>query len=182
MRKLFLLLPALVLSLVLNAKVINITPNGSVDLRHAVRDHAVAGDTIVLADGEYVQTGDYTQFNKNLVIMAKTGAAPVVKLNVPAQLLGGSRVEFKGIKFDMENSHSKSWYEHLISVEDYVMVGEEKQAAKVDGNILIFDGCEFYNDTLNNSVIYCPSTRKIDSVIVNDCQFYNIKKNGSYIF
>lgn len=184
MKKLFLLIPALVLSLMANAATINITPGGSLDLRHAVSS-ANAGDTIVLADGEYTQGGDYTVFNKNLVVMAANNAAPVVKFTVPARILGGPRVKISGIKFDMEHLHSQSWYSHLISVEDYETYeegGKQKtRGIKVDGNRLILENCEFYNDTLNNSVIFCSSDRKIDSLIINNCIFHDIMKSCIFL-
>ena len=139
-------------------------------MRHAVRDVAAAGDTVVLADGVYTQGGDYTYFDKNLVVMAAEGANPVVKFTVPAQIKGGARAEFVGIKFDMENLHGQSWYEHLIYATDATA-----------GNVLVFDGCEFYNDTLNNSVIYCSSSNLLDSIIVKDCKFHDIMKSCIFV-
>ena len=139
-------------------------------MRHAVRDVAAAGDTVVLADGVYTQGGDYTYFDKNLVVMAAEGANPVVKFTVTAQIKGGARAEFVGIKFDMENLHGQSWYEHLIYATDATA-----------GNVLVFDGCEFYNDTLNNSVIYCSSSNLLDSIIVKDCKFHDIMKSCIFV-
>ena len=166
MRKILSLCAAMLVAFAVNAAVVNITPDGATDLRHAVRDVAAAGDTIVLADGVYAQGGDYTIFNKNLVVKAADGAAPVVKFSVPAQISSGATAEFIGIKFDMENLHGQSWYEHLIYSIDATA-----------GNKLIFDGCEFYNDTLNNSTIYCSSSNKLDACIVKNCYFHDIRKS-----
>lgn len=170
MRKIFSFFAALLVAVAANAKIVNITPDGATDLRHAVRDVAVAGDTVVLADGVYTQGGDYTYFDKNLVVMAAEGANPVVKFTVPAQIKGGARAEFIGIKFDMENLHGQSWYEHLIYATDATA-----------GNVLVFDGCEFYNDTLNNSVIYCSTSNLLDSIIVRDCKFHDIMKSCIFV-
>lgn len=170
MRKIFSFFAALLVAVAANAAVVNITPDGTTDLRHAVRDVAAAGDTVVLADGVYTQGGDYTYFDKNLVVMAAEGANPVVKFTVPAQIKGGARAEFIGIKFDMENLHGQSWYEHLIYATDATA-----------GNVLVFDGCEFYNDTLNNSVIYCSSSNLLDSIIVKDCKFHDIMKSCIFV-
>ena len=170
MRKIFSFFAALLVAVVANAAVVNITPDGTTDLRHAVRDKAAAGDTVVLADGVYTQGGDYTYFDKNLVVMAAEGATPVVKFTVPAQIKGGARAEFVGIKFDMENLHGETWYEHLIYATDATA-----------GNVLVFDGCEFYNDTLNNSVIYCSSSNLLDSIIVKDCKFHDIMKSCIFV-
>lgn len=170
MRKIFSFFAALLVAVVANATIVNITPDGTTDLRHAVRDKAAAGDTVVLADGVYTQGGDYTYFDKNLVVMAAEGANPVVKFTVPAQIKGGARAEFVGIKFDMENLHGQSWYEHLIYATDATA-----------GNVLVFDGCEFYNDTLNNSVIYCSTSNLLDSIIVRDCKFHDIMKSCIFV-
>ncbi len=170
MRKIFSFFAAMLVAVVANAAVVNITPDGTTDLRHAVRDKAAAGDTVVLADGVYTQGGDYTYFDKNIVVMAAEGANPVVKFTVPAQIKGGARAEFVGIKFDMENLHGETWYEHLIYATDATA-----------GNVLVFDGCEFYNDTLNNSVIYCNSSNLLDSIIVRDCKFHDIMKSCIFV-
>lgn len=170
MRKIFSFFAALLVAVAANAAVVNITPDGATDLRHAVRDKAAAGDTVVLADGVYTQGGDYTYFEKNIVVMAAEGANPVVKFTVPAQIKGGARAEFIGIKFDMENLHGQSWYEHLIYATDATA-----------GNVLVFDGCEFYNDTLNNSVIYCSTSNLLDSIIVKDCKFHDIMKSCIFV-
>ena len=170
MRKIFSFFAAMLVAVVANATIVNITPDGATDLRHAVRDKAAAGDTVVLADGVYTQGGDYTYFDKNLVVMAAEGANPVVKFTVPAQIKGGARAEFIGIKFDMENLHGQSWYEHLIYATDATA-----------GNVLVFDGCEFYNDTLNNSVIYCSTSNLLDSIIVRDCKFHDIMKSCIFV-
>ncbi|MBQ7996313.1 MAG: DUF5123 domain-containing protein [Paludibacteraceae bacterium] len=170
MRKIFSFFAAMLVAIAANAAVVNITPDGATDLRHAVRDVAAAGDTVVLADGVYTQGGDYTYFDKNIVVMAAEGANPVVKFTVPAQIKGGARAEFVGIKFDMENLHGETWYEHLIYATD-----------ATEGNVLVFDGCEFYNDTLNNSVIYCSSSNLLDSIIVKDCKFHDIMKSCIFV-
>lgn len=170
MRKIFSFFAAMLVAWTASATIVNITPDGTTDLRHAVRDVAAAGDTVVLADGVYTQGGDYTYFEKNIVVMAAEGANPVVKFTVPAQIKGGARAEFVGIKFDMENLHGQSWYEHLIYATD-----------ATEGNVLVFDGCEFYNDTLNNSVIYCSSSNLLDSIIVKDCKFHDIMKSCIFV-
>lgn len=170
MKKLFLLCVSCLVAVMAGAALVNITPDGTTDLRHAVRDVAAAGDTVVLADGVYTQGGDYTYFDKNIVVMAAEGANPIVKFTVPAQIMSGARAEFIGIKFDMENLHGQSWYEHLIYASDATA-----------GNVLVFDGCEFYNDTLNNSVIYCNSSNLLDSIIIRDCKFYDIMKSCIFV-
>ena len=185
MKKFLLLIPVILVSLAVSATKTPVSPGAGNNIIRSAVIAANAGDTLVIADGEYTQGENYTVFNKNLIVMAADGANPIIKFTIPARIMGGARVEFIGIKFDMVNLHNKSWYDHLISVEDYeeVIVDDKKQEnpIKVDGNKLIFDGCEFYNDTLNNSVIYCSSTRKIDSLIVKNCYFHDIMKSCIFL-
>lgn len=146
----------------------NITATSNA-LKNAV-DAAWPGDVIILADGEYTQGDNYTIFDKNILIKAADGASPVIKFTVPARLKQGARAEFKGLKFDMTDLHGQSWYEHLISAED-----------ASDGNKLIFENCEFYNDAANNSTIYCASDKKLDSLVVNNCKFYDSHKSCIFL-
>ena len=65
MKKLFLLIPALVLSLITNAAVINITPtspHSSNNLRQAIAA-ASTGDIVEMAAGTYVETGNWIAFD-----------------------------------------------------------------------------------------------------------------------
>lgn len=80
MRKLFLLLPALVLSLFANAKTINIAP-GVNTIRYALAaSTTVDGDVLILADGTYTDN-NYIEFNKSVEIQAAEGATPIVQLH-----------------------------------------------------------------------------------------------------
>lgn len=146
----------------------NITAGAGV-IKAAI-EAAWPGDNIVLAAGEYTQGENYTVIDKNIVLKAATSTAPIVKFSVPMHLKNGARAEFKGLKFDMVGLHTQSWYEHLISAED-----------ASDGKKLILDNCELYNDTMNNSVIYCASGYKLDSLNISNCKFYDIKKSCIFL-
>lgn len=138
----------------------------STDVLKPAVEMAWPGDTISLETGEYEQGENYTIYDKNLVVKAATSATPVVKFSIPTKLQGGHRLEFDGIKFDMTNLNSKDYYEHFISVED-----------ASNGNKLIFKNCELCNYPINSSAIYCSSSNKLDSLIVDNCKFYDMKKS-----
>ena len=150
-----------------NAKVINVTP-GNAQIRLALADEGTLdGDTLSLVSGAvYNEIWNYTLLNKNIVIMSAGEEKAVIKMDVPAQISGGKRIKFLNVKFDATDSHSEAWYEHLIYATD-----------ASDGNILVLEKCEFYNDALNNSTIYCASDKKLDSCIVTDCYFHNCDKS-----
>ena len=167
MRKFFLLISILAFAVMANAKVINVTP-GNALIRLALADEGTLdGDTLSLVSGAvYNEIWNYTLLNKNIVIMSAGEEKAVIKMDVPAQISGGKRIKFLNVKFDATDSHSESWYEHLIYATD-----------ASDGNILVLEKCEFYNDALNNSTIYCASDKKLDSCIVTDCYFHNCDKS-----
>ena len=170
MKKLFLLIPALVLAIVVNADVINITPTSysSTPLNQAV-GAANPNDTLVLAEGTYVETnGDgYIAFDKNLVVKAAKKANVTVDLRVPMTISNGAKVEIIGITFDATNLRKDAnWYEHMIYSVDASA-----------NNRLILEGCEFRNDTIINSAIYCSSSKKLDSCSVNNCIFHDIARS-----
>lgn len=167
MRKFFLLISILAFAVMANAKVIDVTP-GNAQIRLALADEGTLdGDTLSLVSGAvYNEIWNYTLLNKNIVIMSAGEEKAVIKMDVPAQISGGKRIKFLNVKFDATDSHSESWYEHLIYATD-----------ASDGNILVLEKCEFYNDALNNSTIYCASDKKLDSCIVTDCYFHNCDKS-----
>lgn len=169
MKKLFLLIPALVLSLLASATTINITPTSpygeSDNLRKAVY-YATDGDEIVLADGTYFEpkSGGYLVLDKNLTIKAAEGAHPIVQFEAYAQLSNAAKVKFQGIKFDGSLQGS---YDYFFRAYD------------VSASCLLFDDCEFYS--IKNEVFRAKSDVHMDSLIVNNCYFHNNQKNVVYI-
>lgn len=157
------------LAVTASAATINITPTSysSTPLNQAV-DAANANDTIVLAAGTYVETSGsgYINFNKNVVIKAADESEVIIDLRVPMTIQSGARAEIIGLKFDATHLYQASWYTHIIYADD-----------ASENNRLIFEGCEFYNDTIVNSAIYCASNRKLDSCVVNNCKFHDIARS-----
>lgn len=168
MRKLFLLIPALVLSLVLNAAVINITPTSPYgendNLRKAVY-YATAGDEIILADGTYFEpsSGGYLELNKDITIKAAEGAHPIIQMEAYARISNGANVSIEGLKFDGSVQGS---YEYYFRFYDN------------SNTSLVLEGCEFYD--IKNIVITGKAATHTNSLIVNDCYFHNNAKQSIY--
>lgn len=163
MRKIFLLIPALVLALAMSAEVIQINTGTSDALRKAL-NNAQSGDIIEMAAGTYVESPEnYIAFNgKHVTVRAAEGAEVIVKPHVPIVLSEGARAEIKGIKIDASELSSVNPYSHLIYPSD-----------GADNNRLILDGCEVYGYTDGKAIIASRSSNKLDSLIINNCKFYN---------
>lgn len=162
MRKLFSIFAALLVALAVNAAI----DPGSGTLKAAI-SAASSGDVIELKAGTYDEGS--IDIYKNLTIKAADMKnKPVVKA-VALGISGdaaGVRVQFEGIKFD-----AQSVGEHLLFSYDETN----------SGNKLILEGCEFYDYTLTNSLINCGSGYKLDSLVVNNCYFHNIKKSCIFL-
>lgn len=163
MRKIFLLIPALVLALAMSAEVIQINTGTSDALRKALNS-AQSGDIIEMAAGTYVESpSNYIAFaGKSVIVRAAEGAEVIVKPHVPIVLSEGARAEIKGIKIDASELSSVNPYSHLIYPSD-----------GADNNRLILDGCEVYGYTDGKAIIASRSSNKLDSLIINNCKFYN---------
>ena len=167
MRKLFLLLPALVLSLVLNAKEIEISSATSNIIHFTIAASTTNdGDVIVLTDaGPYVNSkansDDYTKIAKNVTIKAADGIQPVIKFEVPIQARNGKSGKFIGIKFD----GSSLQYDQFIFVKD----------DDLNDNELEFEDCEFYN--FSKYIVNVRNNTKANSLAFKNCKFYNNSTN-----
>ena len=173
MKKLFFFIPALLLSLLANATVINITPTSpksSDNLRRAL-DGAADGDIIEMAAGTYEESNsNYIAFTgKNVTVRAAEGAEVILVPKVQIRLKEGSRAEFIGIKFDCGHLSDISSYSNLIATND-----------NTDGKKLILTDCEFYGWAQNNAILRTPSGSKIDSIVINNCYFHDCYKSVLY--
>ena len=173
MKKLFFFIPALLLSLLANATVINITPTSptsSDNLRRAL-DGTADGDIIEMAAGTYEESNsNYIAFTgKNVTVRAAEGAEVILVPKVQIRLKEGSRAEFIGIKFDCGHLSDISSYSNLIATND-----------NTDGKKLILTDCEFYGWAQNNAILRTPSGSKIDSIVINNCYFHDCYKSVLY--
>ena len=171
MRKLFLLLPALVLSLFANAAVININ-TGTTDALRKALNSATDGDEIVMAAGTYVESNsNYIAFTgKNITVRAAEGAEVILQPQVMVRLKEGATARFEGIKFDCSHLNELGSYSNVFVAAD-----------ANDANNFAFENCEFYNFTVNSSLIYCSSSNKLASVSINNCYFHNIMKSCLFV-
>lgn len=172
MKKFFLLIPALVLSLVLNAAVININSGTSDALRKALNS-ASDGDIIEMAAGTYVESpSNYIAFTaKHVTVKAAAGANVLIQPQVPITIAEGGCAHFENVKIDA--SHLKdvnNWYTHSIYPVD-----------AAENNRIILEGCEIYGFNIISSLICCSSGNKLDAVTINNCYFHDIMKSCLFI-
>lgn len=182
MRKLFLLIPAMLLTLAVSAE--NRYPDAAVEnsLRSAVSAAAV-GDVIIL-DGTYGNTtSGYISISKNLTIQAADNASATIKPEAPIQVKSGAAVKFIGVKFDGSIIGS---YDYLVRFDDNNANNElefenceftnlSKMAiyakSSTNGKTLKLTGCTFHGNS--NYCIYCPSDATLGSFIIDSCYFYS---------
>ena len=170
MRKFLSLFAAVLVALVANAAVINIT-NANADALRLALNGAQTGDIIEMAAGTYVESNsNYIAFaGKEVTVRAAEGAEVLIQPKVSVTLSEGAKARFENIKFDVSHlTDLASWYEHLI------------YSADATENRLELEGCEFYGFNLNTSMIYCSSSNKLAAITINNCYIHNIMK--SFIF
>ncbi len=160
MKKLFLLIPALILAMTAKA----IAP-GTKALYNAY-NAAEAGATIVLEAGTYDET-ERLVFTKDITIMAAEGAEVIVKPHKDNQIKEGAKVKFIGIKFD---GSEMGTYEYFIRSYD-ATAGKE----------LRFEKCEMTGFAAQYLINAASAERTLDSVIINDCKCINNGKDAIYI-
>ncbi len=163
MKKTLLLIPLFLISLLANAATININTGTTDALRKALAS-AANGDEIVMAAGTYVESNsDYIAFTgKSVTVRAATGANVILQPQVPIIISEGGKAILKNIKIDASELCTSGSYSHLMYASD-----------NADNNRLILDGCEVYGYTVGKAIIASRSSNKLDSLIINNCKFYN---------
>ena len=172
MRKLFSLFAAVLVALVANAAVINIT-NETPDALRLALNEAATGDIIEMAAGTYVESnGDYIAFDgKEVIVRAAEGAEVLIQPQVPITIANGALAKFENIKFDASRLvELATWYEHLIYAADASA-----------NNRLIMEGCELYGFNLNKSAIYCSTANALDAVTLNNCYIHDCMKSILFV-
>lgn len=167
MKKLFLFLPALLLSLLANAAVININ-NSTPNAVQAALNSAASGDEIVMAAGIYEESGNYLAFTgKKLTVRAAEGAEVIIKTVCPVRLKEGAKAEFINIKFDCST----------IGSYDYVIVA----ADDTENKRVVLTGCEFYGWAKEKAMIEATSSRRLDAITINNCYFHDCMKSVVFV-
>lgn len=170
MKKLFLLVPALVLTLFANAEVINITPtspHSSNNLRQVLAE-AVTGDIIEMAAGTYVETGNWLAIDdKAVTVRAAEGAEVIIKPEHSVRVKAGSvnqigKAEFIGVKFDCS-----------ALVNEYLFIPSDDKA----NQSVVLKNCELYDWTANSALIQTSSERRLDVIDIDNCYFHGFEKS-----
>lgn len=168
MRKFISLFAAMLVVLTANATIRNISPtqcfegtrNDGYTLYVELARGAQAGDTIVMADGEYLE-GQSIPVNVPVVIMAAEGAKPVVKMSGYFQVKASINVQ--GVTFQFVGAEGNGYCFYFYENTP---------------KFLKMENCEFKDFTQ-----YCVSSWEkyhIDSCIVEDCYFHDLAKAPFY--
>ena len=167
MKKFFLLIPALILSMMMNATVTNITPASpyASDAIRLALYYSSDGDTIVLAEGVYVESNsDYIAWKRSNVVMAAEGASVIIKPHVSFRVRNGARAELIGVKIDASELNAN---DPATSYENIFEAGDANE-----GNRLILENCEIYGN-VSKTMLRCASDKKLDSLIINNCYIHD---------
>lgn len=164
MKKLFLLIPAFLLSLAINAAT---TPvSAGVNTLQTAISEATSGDILELGDGIFYEAGNF-EMTKNLTIKAAEGAHPVIANRYFFRVEGGADITFEGIKFD--GSAWRNGNEDPIGASDHCIRSHNNSTGEED---LQFIDCEFTG--YPSYVLYTQrDTRRWNSITINNCTFYN---------
>ena len=155
MKKLFFFLAAVVLSIAAQAAVVECSP-GTNNLAW----YLTQGDTLVLADGEYLEEYSIALNKPGAVIMAAEGAKPVIKAS--SYLKIHATTTFIGITFDGQNTG-----EHALTIRD--------NSAK---NLILKD-CEIAN--YPKCLVYCDNGHHVDSLVIDNCLLHNAGRAAVYV-
>ena len=171
MRKLFSIFAAVLVALVANAAVINIT-NETPDALRLALNGASDGDEIVMAAGTYVESNsNYIAFDgKAVTVKAAEGAEVIIQPKVPITVSNGGHAIFENVKIDASHlTDLADWYEHLLYVTDGTPNG------------CTFRGCELYGFNLNKSMFYCNTTNKVAAMKFENCYFHDLMKSIVFV-
>ena len=158
MRKLFLLISVLTLSIAVNATTHEIGPNNPEETVNnqliSALGSAADGDVIILTAGVYNEASDYVVFNKNVEVRASAGANPVVQVVNYLKVEGGKHVIIDGLTFDGSAQGSRDQYFRFTDNGD---------------NTLELNNCTF--NAIKKNIFRCESGKKFALLDVKNCSF-----------
>lgn len=191
MRKLFFLIPAMLLSLAMSAATHEIG-SGTSNILGTTVAAAAENDVIILTDDNnpYVNKyatengDDYTRLEKSLTIQAGEGVHPVVKYEVPFRSRYGHSVKFIGITFDGSSLSHYDFYFRCYSNDDNNLEFENCEFlncskyifqvyAGMKAGTLKFKNCRFHDNT-NRGIL---NQGTIDNLLIDGCEFSNFTGN-----
>ena len=164
MRKLFLLIPALALTLLANATSTTISPESATSDNNIRAAFNGTADTIYLNPGEYIQVNQIHFRRSAVLIAANKNDKPVIRLkHYIDHMYENTKIFVDGVIFDGSATTERGIRPHDATT----------------GKELHFNDCEFINFT--HTVISGDEDGKVlDSCVINNCKFYN--NNRSCIF
>lgn len=172
MKKLFLLIPALMLAFAVNAEPIG--PNDpNVTVSNVIKDAVAAASNnaiIELSDGIYKEDGNFA-INKNITIQAAEGAHPVIAQRYYIYFNNSAQVTFKGIKFDGGAYGDVGAYDYALRTYGSPINRDET---------LTLEKCEFVNYPGYNIYIE-RADRGLDAITITNCYFHNNTKYAIFI-
>ena len=152
MKKIFFFLAALMLSTAIHAKVVQCSPN-----TNAISWWLTQGDTLVMADGEYIEDYSITFNTPGVCVKAADGAKPVIKLTGEwTTFYITATTTFDGITFDGGD------------VANYFL-----GVTGAESGTLTVVNCEFRNWAYWAISNQYETAASIDSVIVDNCLFHD---------
>ena len=168
MKKLFLLIPAMLLTLATYADPIPVAP-GTNAIRDAVAA-AQADAVLELSTGTYIEEGNFA-ITKNITIQAAEGAHPVIAQRYYIYFNNSAQVTFKGIKFDGGAYGDVGAYDHALRTYGSPINRDET---------LTLEKCEFAN--YPSYVIFIQrANRGMDAITITNCYFHNNARSAVYI-
>lgn len=192
MKKLFTLFAAVMVAIAANAKVWTVGPNHNEESDRAdcnlyvtIERLATAGDTLLLADGEYAETLTFP-VKHNIYVVAEPEARPVIKMS--GYFNTEASIKFKGITFDHTAVESNSYLIYLKQGCDSVVLEDCEVTGFRDGGIMSWSAYSLTKVRMNNC--YCHDNKKsIVYLTNNQCQeleitnstFANNEGSPSYV-
>lgn len=188
MRKLFLLIPAFLLSLAVNAATTNVDP-GTGTLSAAIAA-ASNGDILVLANGTYTETA-HVQINKQLTIRAAEEATPVIHQNT-YRMTVNDEITIIGVTFESGHSNellriATTAADKTITIQNctfrsagYGVKVRESECQQLEN--IVIDNCVFENIAYHAIIAEAKATAPgiTKAISISNSTFVACGKSGSH--
>lgn len=188
MRKLFLLIPAFLLSVAVNAATTNVNP-GTGTLSAAI-GAASNGDILVLADGTYTETA-YVAISKQLTIRAAENATPVVHQNT-YRMTVNDEITIIGVTFESGHSNellriATTAADKTITIQNctfrsagYGVKVRESECQQLEN--IVIDNCVFENIAYHAIIAEAKATAPgiTKAISISNSTFVACGKSGSH--
>ena len=188
MKKLFLLIPAFLLSVAVNAATTNVDP-GTGTLSAAITA-ASNGDILVLANGTYTETA-HVQINKQLTIRAAEEATPVIHQNT-YRMTVNDEITIIGVTFEAGHSNellriATTAADKTITIQNctfrsagYGVKVRESECQQLEN--IVIDNCVFENIAYHAIIAEAKATAPgiTKAISISNSTFVTCGKSGSH--